>query len=294
MNFPQLVDGGDWSSDITVLNLSDTPLILTFSAFQENGALFIPPALTNNTVPRTLAPRAILKTSAAEVFGFRQDITQVGWLQVEANDAGLTGFVAYGTRSNPTRAVVAAQHTPVTRAVFSHQAEAAGFFTGLAVLNASALTANVEIFSVNADGSLRGRTKQAFKPNQRQSKLLREWVPAAEGAAGGYILLRIVPVVDPDGVGGKVTITISGSSKLVVKHLEGSEAGKTETISVTTNLTFAGTTLINGKFLPSNRVLFDIGGIVPDSFGSLSGTLSFSNVISGSQPETGSFTFSGQ
>jgi hypothetical protein len=196
LNFPQLVDGGDWSSEITVLSLSDTPLILTFRAFQENGALFVPPALTNNTVQRTLSPRAILKTSAAEVFGFRQDVTQAGWLQVEANDAGLTGFIAYGTRSNPTRAVVAAQHTPVTRAVFSHQAEAAGFFTGLAVLNASALTANVEVFSLNADGSLRGRTKQALKPNQRQSKVLREWVPAAEGVAGGYILLRSdVPVI---------------------------------------------------------------------------------------------------
>ncbi len=196
LNFPQLVDGGDWFSEITVLSVSDTPLILTFRAFQENGALFVPPALTNNTVQRTLAPRAILKISAAEIFGFRQDITQAGWLQVEANDAGLTGFVSYGTRANPTRAIVAAQHTPVTRAVFSHQAEAAGFFTGLAVLNASALTANVEVFSLNVDGSLRGRTKQALKPNQRQSKLLHEWVPAAEGAAGGYILLRSdVPVV---------------------------------------------------------------------------------------------------
>ncbi|HEV8131992.1 MAG TPA: hypothetical protein VGQ81_12125 [Acidobacteriota bacterium] len=71
-----------------------------------------------------------------------------------------------------------------------------GFFTGLAVLNTSALTANVEVLSLNVDGSLRGRTKQALKPNQRQSKLLHEWVPAREGAAGGYILLRSdVPVV---------------------------------------------------------------------------------------------------
>jgi hypothetical protein len=102
----------------------------------------------------------------------------------------------------------------------------------------------------------------------------------------------IVPAADPDRVSGKVTITISGSSKLVIKR---PVAGITETISLTVNLTFAGTTIINGKFLPSDRVLFDIGGIVPDSFGSLSRTLSFSSVSTGGGlPGTGNFTFTGQ
>ncbi|HEV8129665.1 MAG TPA: hypothetical protein VGQ81_00315 [Acidobacteriota bacterium] len=196
LNFPQLVDGADWFSEITIVNLSDKTIIATFRAFQENGSLFVPPALNANTVQRPLPPGAILRISAAELFGFRQDATQVGWLQVEGSALGLTGYVGYGTRSNPTRAIVAAQHAPVTRAVFSHQAEAAGFFTGLAVLNPSTLTANVEVDSVNADGTLRGVTKKALKPNQRESKLLHEWVSAANGAAGGYILIRSdVPVI---------------------------------------------------------------------------------------------------
>ncbi len=196
LNFPQLVDGGDWFSEITILNVSDKTIIATFRAFQENGSLFVPPALNNNTVQRALSPGGILRVSTSDLFGFRQDTTQVGWLQVEGSDVGLTGYVGYGTRSTPTRAIVAAQHVPVARAVFSHQAEAAGFFTGLAILNASTFTANVEVYSLNVDGSLRGFTKKAFKPNQRESKLLHEWIPAANGAAGGYILVRSdVPII---------------------------------------------------------------------------------------------------
>ncbi|HEY3130563.1 MAG TPA: hypothetical protein VGL91_13970 [Acidobacteriota bacterium] len=196
LNFPQLVDGGDWFSEITIVNVSDKTIIATFRAYQENGSLFVPPALNNNTVQRVLSPGGMLRVSASSLFGFRQDITQVGWLQVEGSDVGLTGYVGYGTRSTPTRAIVAAQQVPVARAVFSHQAEAAGFFTGLAILNASTFTANVEVYSLNVDGSLRGLTKKAFKPNQRESKLLHEWIPAANGAAGGYILVRSdVPII---------------------------------------------------------------------------------------------------
>jgi hypothetical protein len=192
--FPQLAEGSDWATSIAIHNFSSAQILVTLTAYQADGTLFGPPAATNNPVTRTIEANGILRASARSLFGFPASPLRVGWIKAEASDTAINGYVEYGAGSN--RALVSAQLEPTTRAIFSQQATAPPYYTGLAILNSGSLTANVEIVSSSRTSTILGKTQRVLKPRQREALLVEQWVPSAANVTGGSLFVKSdLPVV---------------------------------------------------------------------------------------------------
>ncbi len=187
--FPQLAQGDAWATSVGISNLSFTDkTLVTITAYQPDGTLFTSPAVQQNPVTQEILPGGVFRSSLKNLFGFASSPLQTGWIKVEAAAPTINGFVEYGAGS--TRALVTAQLTPYQRSTFSYQVTSAGYYTGLAVLNPGSLTANIEVYSLKADGSPLGKTQRVFKPGQKEARLLQEWVPAAAAQAAGWVFVR--------------------------------------------------------------------------------------------------------
>ncbi len=186
--FPQLAQGDAWATSIGLFNSTSARVLATLTAYQSDGSLFEAPSLSNNPVSVSIPPGGSVRSAADALFGFKSTNLQAGWVKAETATAALHGYVEYGAGTN--RALVPAQTEGSARLIFSHQALASPYFTGLAVLNAGALTANVEVVSLNASSQPAGKTQRALKPGQRESLLVQQWVPAADGITGGAVFVK--------------------------------------------------------------------------------------------------------
>ncbi len=186
--FPQLAQGNVWATSIGLTNSTSAQVLAKLTAYQSDGSLFQAPVLSNNPVSVAIPAGGSLRSAAGTLFGFKSATLQAGWIKAETTTPALHGYVEYGAGSN--RALVPAQTEGSSRLIFSHQALQSPYFTGLAALNAGALTANVEVASLNAGSQVVGKTQRALKPGQRESLLVQEWIPAAAGITGGAVFLK--------------------------------------------------------------------------------------------------------
>ena len=186
--FPQLADGGGWSTSLGIANLNfSAQALVNITAYGKDGTVFIDPTITN---PKsvTIPPGGFLQSSFKDLFPFTDTSYKEGWLKVDANSPSINGFVLYGSGNN--RALVIAQLNPYQLSMFSHQAQGAPYFTGLAVLNPGTLAANVEIFSLDGQGNTWGRLQTVLKPGQRTSQLLYQMVSESSDKNGGSVFVR--------------------------------------------------------------------------------------------------------
>ncbi len=192
--FPQLADGGDWTTSLGIANLDfSAQTLVNITAYDKNGNVFVDPTITN---PKSVAipPGGLLQSSFKDLFPFTDTSYKEGWLKVDANSPSINGFVQYGSGNN--RALVIAQLNSFQLSMFSHQAQAPtcsgcpSYFTGLAVLNSGSLAANVEIFSLGSQGNTVGRIQTVLKPGQRTSQLLYQLVSESENKNGGSVFVR--------------------------------------------------------------------------------------------------------
>ncbi len=187
--FPQLADGGGWTTSIGVTNLDfSAPALVNITVLDKNGGIFTDPTITN---PKsvTIPPGGFMRSSFKDLFPFTDTSYKEGWIKVDAAASpSINGFVEYG--SGNSRALVIAQLNPFQLSMFSHQAQAAPYFTGLAILNAGTLAANVEIFSLDGQGNTTGRVQTVLKPGQRTSQLLWQLVSESADKTGGSVFVR--------------------------------------------------------------------------------------------------------
>ena len=61
---------------------------------------------------------------------------------------------------------------------------------GLALLNASASDANVDVYAVTPDGSLIGKTSVTVSAGQKVTKVIHELIPETLGVNGGFVFVR--------------------------------------------------------------------------------------------------------
>ncbi len=186
--FPQLAQGDAWFTNVGVSNLDLTqPILVTITAFQEDGSLFALPGMTN-PVTATIQPGGVLRAGLKDLMGFPASPLQTGWIEVDASSTAINGFVEYG--SGTDLALVAAQLHPSQIYNFSHQAMQPPYYTGLAVLNPGSLSANLEVYSLKPDGTSIGKTQRVLRPGQKLALLIQQWVPAAAGQTGGSVFVR--------------------------------------------------------------------------------------------------------
>jgi hypothetical protein len=186
--FPQLADGAGWVTTAGIVNTSSLDETVSITVYKADGTLFTAPDIRNNPVTRIIPKHGLMRESARSLFGFADSPRHEGWIKVEAVRPALYGYVEYGAGTN--RALVSAQLEPQTKAIFSYQALQPPFFTGLAILNPSSLTTNVEVVSLGSDGKPLGKSQRALRPGERQSQLVEQWVPSAAGASGGAVFVK--------------------------------------------------------------------------------------------------------
>ena len=153
LNFPHVINGAGWITSVGVTNLAATSNNVTITFTPCPAAGTCPGAVTS--AQQTIAGNGGLQETAESLFGLSASEFQEGWVQITSTSA-VTGFVAYaGTGANGL-AIVPAQASSLTSMLFSHIAQGPGWGTGVALLNTSNTTANVEVYAMNQGGTLIG------------------------------------------------------------------------------------------------------------------------------------------
>lgn len=205
LNFPHVISGflgpggGNWLTTIGVTNLTDTQKTVAIK--------FTPLVGSPVTVNELLPARGGLREGADTLFGFPPAEFQDGWIQVTdlSPDPGITGFVAYADTQAGGLAVVPAQAAPLEEMLLGHIAQATGWLTGIALLNSSLTDAEVEVYAMNADGSLIGGALESpdaaftLPAGQKIARLLDQWIPAAN-TNGGFVYVRTTNGVEIYGL----------------------------------------------------------------------------------------------
>ena len=192
LNFPHVLGSGGWLTTLGVTNLVSTEQTVTITFYPCPPAGTCPGSPTS--VNRTLAGNGGLAESAESLFGFTGPALQEGWVSVRGTSA-VTGFVAYAFSAAGGLAIVPAQASAQTAMLFAHMAQEDPWRTGVALLNTSNTTANVEVYVMNPDGTLIGGALDApdaaftLEPNAKVARLLDEWIPAAQ-TNNGFVFVR--------------------------------------------------------------------------------------------------------
>ena len=196
--FPQLAVLGPFITEAVVGNFGEIATIVTLTAYQPNGDIYAD-EVQNNPVVVALDPGEILRADLEEIFGFSEKATAEpwleGWLKVESTSASINGSISYSIPSLGTIASVSSVREGSRRALISHLGTAAPFFTGLAILNAGALAANVRVVALTKEGEVLGTFTTTLQPGERISKPVTDLIVDAGGQNGGMLWVESdVPV----------------------------------------------------------------------------------------------------
>ncbi len=188
--FPHLVQGpqggSNWESRIGLANLSTTsPNDISITFVPLDGS---PPRVNQQTIPAN----GQLRFSARDLFAIT-DGFQNGWVRATSTSGlPLTGFIAYADTIAAGVAVVAPQQDGQNKLLFPHIADLPPWLTGIALLNTNAVAANVDVFALNPNGSLIGRTSFSLQPSTNTARLLRDLIPQTQTRAsdGGFVFVQ--------------------------------------------------------------------------------------------------------
>lgn len=186
---PQMATLGPFVSTVGVVNYSQQPVIVTLTAHQPDGQLFIPQH-GQNPVSRSLDPGESLLEDVSQLFGFEGDSALEGWMEIASTNQAVNGYFSYRLPQTGASAAVAAISQPQRNSLFSHLATVPGFFTGVALLNPGALPANYRILAASPEGEVLGTFEGLLRPHERISRLIAELIGAAAGQNGGFVFVR--------------------------------------------------------------------------------------------------------
>ncbi|MBZ5498523.1 MAG: hypothetical protein LAP85_19170 [Acidobacteriia bacterium] len=197
---PHFASGGGYTSELTLVN-TDVNVVanLTVTLFDNNGATL------GNPAKISIQPGAQAIQTIASLFpslgatlatgSIRVDVAPflVGWF---SETPAVVGSVRFSAANGSGSAALPLSIPPASDFVFSHVAENAGYYTGVAILNtnpSAAASISLEVF--NNSGIRIGTYSTTLNPGQKMAKLIHELVPASAGQSGGYIhILSSVPV----------------------------------------------------------------------------------------------------
>ncbi len=197
----QLANGGTaplfFFTNLKIVNTSNTPRFVTFTAVDENGGDF-----GIGTFSTLIVAGGTFQKSVGEIFsvGPATGNLTVGSLTVTADGPGVVGDVVFGDPlAAEFTAALLLQSRTFTKAIFSQVAngqtnpedKSTDAFTGLAFSNPSeteTITINVEVF--DAQGVSAGSAMVELGPGERQSDLVENLVPGSSSLLGGYICVE--------------------------------------------------------------------------------------------------------
>jgi hypothetical protein len=181
--------GQAFFTGLNIVNTSGVAVTVTGQAFNENHQSI------GSTFTKKLDPNSSAQLTVAEMFGLADARTTpaiAGSIELSSDSAGLVADVLFGDASADVRfaADLPLQADLATQAIFSHVANGAGYFTGIALYNPNSVAAHVTLEIFTAQGQLNRSDPIVLQPGQRVSKLVNEFAPAVGSQIGGYIVLK--------------------------------------------------------------------------------------------------------
>ena len=192
--WPHFASGAGYTTELTFINLYTTPNVpanLTITLFDTNGnqiaqAPLSVPQLGGQVIKSISSLFPALNPSNLTTGYVRVDVntTFVGPFQFTPPVVGALRFSAANGSGSAALSLV----TPaVSDFVYSHVAESAVYYTGIAMLNTNATAASVSIEVFTAAGTSVGTASLTLQPGQRVAQLLHQLMPATAGQSGGWI-----------------------------------------------------------------------------------------------------------
>jgi hypothetical protein len=165
--------GGGYTTRVKLVNPSSGPQQLQLT-------------LNGTTVQRTVSGYGRLDESLGQMFNISAENLTTGSLKVQAA-GGVAGYVEIAAFDGLVRTTTAISDEAEARLLFSHVAEGAGYFTGLALLNAEDTPASVTIEVHSASGATLASKLVTLQPGGRLVGLLKELFPTLENQLGGFV-----------------------------------------------------------------------------------------------------------
>jgi hypothetical protein len=192
--FPHIALNQGYSSLLGVVNTSNTRAILTLTAYRDDGsALGLP-------VQRSVNGNGQMLESMSSLFGLSGGPLISGYVVVESDQAGITGFCSfrYDNGLVQSSAAVPGVSIPQQKLLFSHVAHqvpagTGNYLTGIALLNPFGTPISYTMRVFDGTGLEIARTTGALEPHQKIARILSHPIPGVAfftqpiSLAGGHI-----------------------------------------------------------------------------------------------------------
>ena len=193
--FPHLADGGEWHTEVMLVNPTDSTMAGTVLFKDQSGAelTLTVNGRSDSRFPYSLAPRMALKLATSAT----TETLQSGYIVVLPADqsAPPVGSALFSMRQNGITISQAATPAMDAAPAFRLYAESAGEFnngavgsmqTGLAIVNRSTAAADVRVELFRPDGSSTGVTGTLSLPAQGQVARFLYQIPGLESVTSTF------------------------------------------------------------------------------------------------------------
>src|SRR5438552_1426739 len=223
-----LASQAGYLTTLTLVNFSNDSQVLRITAdgLQVGGSPRTPSSVT---VERTLAPNARLEERVDQMFTLSGEALIDGYIRFETqtDTSGVIAFVDYGTTNGIVLSAVEAQGEGYSNLFFSHVAEGAGYYTGLALLNPNSEPSIVTLDTFDAAGVRTGSTIVNLDSGERKARLLSEFLQRQVDQLGGYIRLTATrPIFAFELFGSRDSLTFLASVPAQGESLKPQASGR--------------------------------------------------------------------
>jgi hypothetical protein len=173
--FPHFAVGGNYSTQVGIINTGQNTATLTLNAYNDSGTLI------GSLDSTTLLPGEQFLRTITQLFGISADgPLQAGYLIAQSDQAGIMGFTdfSYSDGVANSDATIPADSIPSRRLLFSHIAHGvpAGsgvpYLTGIALLNPFGTSVGYTISVYNGAGTLVAQAQKTIGPHEKVAKIL--------------------------------------------------------------------------------------------------------------------------
>ena len=201
--FAHFASGGGYDSEVSFVNIDrffNADIKLT--AMDEDGNAY---EIEGNPATISILPGQQWMHTVAELWPGLGGSLTTGYVMVDVRPYMigsfptvplLTGSVRFSAAGGYGSATLPLFLPPVGEFIFSHVAQAKGYFTGVAMMNPNPTTAHYTLEVYTNEGALVGSNTGSLKAGEKFSKLLYQLVADSGGQVGGYVrIVSDLPVV---------------------------------------------------------------------------------------------------
>lgn len=188
---PHFASGAPYTTELTIVNTNPSVAAdLTITLLNDSGMPMVDP------VAAQISPGKQWVKTIADLFPNLGSDLKTGSIRIDVTPyrrgpfstvPALTGAVRFANVDGSASATIPLVLATSKDFIYSHIAQSADWFTGVAVLNSNSTAVSMTLDVYQKDGTKTGTYSAQLQPNQRFSQLIYELVPASAGQSGGYI-----------------------------------------------------------------------------------------------------------